>query len=427
MKELLLSKYKNLGVEKKRIISNFFSLSTLEVINYLIPLITLPYLVRVLGPEKYGLVAFAQAFVTYFVIAVDYGFYLSAPRRISIFRDDIKKVSKIFSNILVIKFLFMLFASIIFISVIFSIGRFANDKLVFIFSFGNVIGDVFFPVWFFQGMEKMKLITALHFIAKLFFLVMIFLFIRLPADYFYVPIFHNTGLIIAGILSLYIIHKNFKIEMQLPTWTTIKNEIREEFHYFVSTISINVYTNSGTFILGLFANNTYVGYYSTAEKLIRAVQRILWAASQSIYPYINRLVTQSRESGLKFIKKLMIIFNGSFFFVSLLLFLFTRTIIDVVFGPQYNQSTGVLQILAFLPFIISIGNILGIQTMLSLGMVIAYSKLLFSAAALNIVLSIILANLYKHMGVACAVLLTELFIVIVAFLYLRRKQIKLLV
>ncbi|MGQ9817065.1 MAG: oligosaccharide flippase family protein, partial [bacterium] len=293
LKEILLSKYKNLQTDKKRIITNFFSLSTLEIVNYIIPLLTLPYLVKVLGPGKYGIVAFAQVFAGYFVIAADYGFYLSAPRKIAINRDDISLVSKIYSRIMTIKFFFMLLSIGIFFLLILSIGRFADDKLVFLFSMTNILGDFLFPAWFFQGIERMKLITYFYFIAKSFFLITIFLFIKTPAEYQYVPLFNNLGLIIAGFISLYVIHKNFKIKFYLSTFKEIKDEIIEAFNYFISTVSINAYTNSGTFILGLFADNIFVGYYSAAERLIRAIQRILWAASQSVYPYINRLVSQS--------------------------------------------------------------------------------------------------------------------------------------
>lgn len=423
-KGILLSKYKNLETDKKRIITNFFSLSTLEIVNYIIPLVTLPYLVKVLGPEKYGIVAFAQVFASYFTIATDYGYYLSAPRKISINRDDINLVSRIYSKIMTIKFLFMLISISIFFVLVFNINRFVNDKLVFLFSIANVLGDFLFPAWFFQGIERMKLITYFYFIAKGFFLIMIFLFIKSPAEYFYVPLFNNMGLIIAGIVSLYFIHKNYKIKIYFPTLKEIKGEIKDEFNYFISTVSINAYTNSGTFILGIFAGNVFVGYYSAAERLIRAIQRILWAASQSVYPYINRLVYESSEKGLKFIKKLMLIYNGGFFVISLLIFVFAKVIINLVLGAQYTESYQVLLILAFLPFIISLGNIFGIQTMLPLGMIKFYSGIVFSAAILNVLLSIVMANLLKHIGIAFAVLFTETFIAIATLLYLKNKKIK---
>ncbi len=425
MLKSFILRYKNNTGDKKRVVANFFSLSTLEVVNYIIPLITLPYLVRILGPAKYGIVAFAQVFSSYFVIAVDYGYYLSAPRKISIYRDNIYMISKIYSKIMIIKFILILISVVMFLLLISSIDRFANERLVFLFSFGNVLGDFLFPTWFFQGMERMKLITIFYFIAKGFFLLLLFLFVKTPDGYFLVPLFSNLGIVIAGLISLYFVHRTFKIKIILPTLLEIKNEIKEEFAYFIATVSINAYTNSGTFILGLLAGDVFVGYYSAAERLIRAVQRILWAASQSIYPYINRLVSQSKELGLRFIRKIMLVFNGGFFVVSLLIFIFSNVVTRIVFGPHFKEAYYVLMILSFLPFVISFSNIFGIQTMISLGMIKKYSYILVSATIINIVLSIILVKLYQHIGVAFAVLFTEIFIAAATYNHLRRRQVNL--
>ncbi|MEO0155848.1 MAG: flippase [candidate division WOR-3 bacterium] len=406
----------------KTIINNFFSLSTLEIINYIIPIATLPYLVRVLGPTKYGIVIFAQALVTYFVIAADYGYYLGAPRKVAINRDNTENLSRIFTSIMSIKFLFMTIYSIVFLVIICSVKKFASEALVYLFSFGNILGDFLFPTWFFQGIEKMNFITIFYFIAKSFFLIMIFLFVKSPADYFYVPLFNNLGIIIAGILALYFIRKNYKIKLLKLNITMLRKEIKDEFPYFLTTLSTNAYTNSAPFILGLFAESSFVGYYSAAERLIRAVQRLLWAGSQSVYPHINRIISQSRAVGLRFIRKFFVIFSGSFLLISIIIFLAANLIILTFLGNQYGESIMVLKILSILPFVISISNILGIQTMIPLGLIKIYSRIVFMAMVFNILLSILLARQYQHIGVSIAVVLTEIFLVIAILILLKLKN-----
>ena len=120
--------------DKKRLLSNFFSLSSLQVASYIFPLITLPYLVRVLGPSKYGLVAFAQAFIGYFQILTNYGFGLSATREISIHRDNEEKVAEIFSSVLTIQLLLALISFIIMFAIVFIFKKFSKDWLLYFFS-----------------------------------------------------------------------------------------------------------------------------------------------------------------------------------------------------------------------------------------------------------------------------------------------------
>jgi len=409
---------------KKRLTENFLSLSALQVVNYLLPLITLPYLVRVLGPEKFGLIAFAQAFIMYFVILTDYGFNLSATREVSINREKEGRVAEIFSSVMVVKFLLGTLSLLFLILILIFIPKFRDDWLVYVFTSGIVLGNILFPVWFFQGMERMKYITILNIVAKVIFTACIFIFIRKMEDYLYVPLINSMGFLVAGGLSLRIVSKDFGIKFILPSFEAIKHQLKEGWHIFISTAAISLYTISNTFILGLFTNNTIVGYYSAAEKIVRAVQGLLTPVSQTIYPYISKLASESKERALSFIRRLVKLVGAGTFILSLLLFILAAPIVNIVLGKQYQPSIIVLQILAFLPFIIGLSNIFGIQTMLTFNLKRAFSKILISAGLLNITLALILAPLYQHIGVSIAVLTTEIFVTLSMFIYLKKRGIK---
>lgn len=411
---------------RKKLTENFLSLSVLQGLNYLLPLITLPYLVRVLGPEKYGLVAFAQAFIAYFGILTDYGFNLSATREISIQRENKEKISTIFSSVMLIKFAFLILSFILMSVLVFSIHKFRNEWLLYFLTFGTVLGQVLFPIWFFQGIEKMKYITWLNIIAKTIFTVLVFVLIHQVNDYIYVPFLTALGTIISGVLAMWIIKKHFKVNFKLPQKNEIVHQLKEGWYIFISTVAISLYSISNTFILGLFANNTIVGYYSGAEKIINAVQGLLSPVSQTIYPHISKIASESKERALKFLQKITILIGSSSFVLSLLIFLLAEVVVKILLGGQYLESIKVLRILSFLPFIVGLSNIFGIQTMLTFDYKKAFSNILIIASLINITLAFILVPFFFHIGISFAVVISETFVTIAMFVYLQRKGIKVL-
>jgi len=409
---------------RRRLTENFLSLSILQALNYLLPLVTFPYLVRILGPEKYGLISFAQAFIKYFSIFTDYGFNLTATREISINREDNKKVNEIFSSVMTVKLLLGAISAVVLTLFLILVPKFEKDWVIYVFTFGMVLGNIMFPVWFFQGMEKMKYITILNIVSKGIFTICIFVFIRGKSDYLYVPLINSLGYLVAGVLSLGIAFKNFGVRLTLPTIENIKRQLREGWYIFISNISISLYTTSNTFFLGLFTNNTIVGYYSAAEKIVKAVEGLLTPISQTVYPYISKLAGESKEKALSLIRKLAKLVGGGSFVISLILLILAGPIVNLVLGSQYQQSIIVLRILAFLPFIVGLSNIFGIQTMLTFNFKKAFSRIYISAGLLNISLALILLPIYQHIGISIAMLTTEIFVTTYMFFYLRRRGIK---
>jgi len=407
--------------KQKELILNFLSLSSVQAANYLLPLITIPYLVRVLGPAEFGLISFAQAFVSYFILFTDYGFNLSATRQISIHRNKIEKICNIFNSVIFIKVGFMFLSLAVLSLLVFSLRKFRADWLVYFFTFGLVAGNVLFPVWLFQGMEKMKYIASLNFVSRFIFTVSIFIFIKSQKDYLYVPLISSLGSLFVALLSLVIVVKKFRIPLKIPSRSEVSRELKEGWHIFISTVAVSLYTTSNAFILGLFTTTTIVGYYSAGEKIIRACQGLFNPVSQTVYPHISQLASQSKEAALRFIRKIIKIFGVPAFLISLALLLFAPTVSRIVLGKNFSQSIPVIQILSFLPFIIYLSNIFGIQTMLTFGLKEVFTKILIRGSMLNILVAFLVVMPFKHIGISFSTLVTEIYVTAAMYFALKQK------
>ena len=428
MKLPLLSRISQILENKdyRRILDNILSLFSLQGLNYILPLITFPYLTRVLGPDKFGLVAFALAFIGYFQILTDYGFNMSATREISIHREDEEKVSRIYSSVMTTKALLIGLSFLVMTVMVFSFDKFRTDWLLYYFSFLLVVGNLLLPTWFFQGMEKMRYISILNIGISLIYTTAIFIFIRGSNDYLYVPLISALGTIIIGVYSLRLVKRQFGVSFKRPSRADIQHQLEEGWHVFISTVAISLYTISGTFILGFFASNTVVGYFSVAYRIINIANGLLSPISQSIYPYISSLAVKSREEAISFIKKSTSLIGVLSFLVSLLIFFFAGFILFILAGNQYDQSVPLIRIMAFLPFIIALSNMFGVQTMLTFNYKHAFSRIIMVGSAINIILTLILAPFFTAVGISVAMVVTEIYITLAMYLYLRAKGINLL-
>ena len=378
-------------------------------------------MVRLLGPEYFGLLAFAAAFITYFVLLTDYGFNLSATRQVSIYRDDNNKISEIFSAVMIIKAFLALAGFVFMVVIVFSFEKFSRHWELYVVTYGLVVGQMLFPVWLFQGMERMKYITYLNISAKVFFTVCIFSFVKEQEDYLLVPLLTAMGFIVSGVLSLYVVAKKFDVVFSWQDASVLKSQLAEGWHVFLSSMSISLYTVSTTFILGLFVNNTVVGYFAAADKIVHAVKGLYVPVSQAIYPLVGKKLYEDKEQGLVFIKKVSWVVGAGMFVISGMLFILADPIVVILLGEQYQESIFLLKVMAFLPFIVALGNIFGIQTMLNLGYKKEFSLFIFVAAIAGLLLSLYLTSLYEAVGTSFAVLIVEVFIAVMLGLFVRIK------
>ncbi|MGV8813325.1 MAG: oligosaccharide flippase family protein [Gelidibacter sp.] len=409
-------KLKSILKNNKVIIHNFSYLSILQIFNLLIPLLVYPYLIKTLGMDTFGLVIYAQALISYLVILVGFGFNISGARSISVSRGNKEEVSKIFSSIFFLKLLLLVFAVLVLSVAVFYIPSISQYKSLFFLSLWMCVYDIFFPIWYFQGIEKMKYITYITFATKLFFLILVFLFIKEPSDFLLVPIINGFGSILSGILAFYIIIYRHKVKLFIPKLSDFKNEFNNSIPIFVSNVSIQIYVATNKVIVGAFLGMSSVAYYDLAEKILAVLRTPQLILSQTIFPKI------SKEKNIIFVKKifkLSLLLNVLIFFGA---FIFADFIVELLMKSDIVIASNVLKILLITIPIVGMSNIFGIQVLVPFGHTTTFSKAILLSGLFYLILMLFIYVVFKFTvyNIACAAVATELFVTTYMF-YLSKK------
>lgn len=404
----------NIFIEKynrfknSKLVENFFYLTGLQVFNYLLPLITLPYLIKVLQPEKYGLTVYAQTVMMYFIVFIDYGFNLTATRKISLLKNENKSITEVFNSVISTKLFLLLISLFVLAIIVFLIPKFTGLWLLYFFTSGVLIGQVFFPIWLFQGLQEMKYLMYFNFLSRVIFTILVFVIIKTENDFIYVNLLSSLGSILIGIVSIAFVIKKYNIKFRIAKRKEILFELKDGWMVFLSNFSIQMYVSSNIIILGAFENDKTVGNYSVAEKLIIILKQLLSVFSQVIYPHLCQL-TNTPNLIKSFFKRTMIPFLAFIFILCFLLFVFAEKIVFLMTGNTIHEIILLIRILSFVPFIVAM-NIPAYQTLLAYNYKHSYSIILIMGAVINIILNFILANFYGANGTAISVLITEFFI-----------------
>lgn len=417
----------NFNNENKTLLLNLFSVGGIQIANYLLPIITIPYIVRVIGADYYGIISYAQSIVAYFTLFVNYSFEITATREISVNRFNLQRINYIFSTVIIAKTLLFVLSSLIFFFICFLFSQLKNNYLLYLFTYAGVLGNLLFPNWLYLGFEKLGKISFFSFILKLFFTLSIFVLLKEKDEFLLVPILTSLSQIVLGILTLLYAIKTYKINLIFVSIKKIKKIYKDGFTVFFSSIITNLYTTSNILFLGFYANNFQLGYYAAAAKFIGAVQAlILIPINQSFFPYIGKEVKNSFGNSLR---KLRYLFKIVFLFtllVSLAIFIWSPLIINILFGNKFNNSITVLRIMAFLPFLIGLSNVIGIHGFLNLKKDKIFLFITSCAFIINLTLNLAITPYLFENGTALSWLLTEFFVLISFVLIASKNKIKIL-
>jgi len=346
------------------VLKNFSALTVLRALNVLVPLALYPWLMVQLGAETLGIVVFAQAVATYFMVLPNYNLETFGTGLVAKASGATSELKSIASQLLGLKVLLFILASVAFILLTF-IWPFARQHaLIFLLSMHLFVQEAFLPTWFFQGIEKVKVVATYNGLSKLLAVFWMLAFVRGSETAFHVPLGYLIGALAAAIAGTWSMRKSFR-GFAMPTFLQIQSLAKTGWPYFITSVNGYLYVYANRILMGFFGMS-YVAYYDLADKWLqmgKAPQQIL---GLSLFPKISQ--APSPTSILKRFGPSSVGINALF---ALCLFFSAGWIVQLSIpgmeAESYQLATGLIQILSLNILLSGLNSLFVIQGLMGSG------------------------------------------------------------
>ena len=389
----------------KVIVHNTTYLSVLEILKMVMPFVALPYLISTVGADKYGLVVFAQAIISYFIIFINFGLDVSAVKNVSINRSDNEKLSEVVSSVLIIKaFLFIL--------------SFLALGVLLLLSFLSCLSEILFPVWFYQGVEKMKYITLIRFTSIFFYTVTVFIFIKNESDYLLIPLLQSLGWLLSGVISFFMLIRVEKMSLFVPTIESIRRYFKESVPFFVSRVSVVINASMAKTICGIFFSMHEVAVFDLAQKIAMTALVPLQMLNQALFPHIAKTLDR------KFVNKcfrLILLATGC---IIVIVYILAPFAVFVLSDGKLPESVDILHVFSLFIFSGGITSFTGSPVPVSFGYSKPFNRSVVLSTFVLIVIYMVLyfTNSFSIINFALALGFAEFVIAIYRLYYCNRYK-----
>jgi PST family polysaccharide transporter len=394
----------------KVIVGNAGWLGLTQILNYGVPLVTLPLVTRAFGPGVFGIIATITAYAAYVGLLINYGFNYTGPRKVSLLRGDLQELSGFVSAVMVGQLVLAAVASATFMIALLLVRVDPVYKTFCIIILASTIAGAFTPQWIFIGLERMRDFSLMQLGFRVLAAGAIVTTIRSADDIILYAVINGLSAACVAVGSFAILARD-GLRWRPPSTRAWIDVLREATGLFASTISINLYTTANVLIVGFVLGPAAAGPFALADRLRQAVGNILGPITSAIYPFACRIAGQDTSAEESKTKRLFFcIITGSSGLLSISLFIFSPLIVHFVGGEAFQQAVPVLRLMSPLPLVLTLSNIFGVQTMIPLRMDGHVAAVVSSAAVLGVGTMFVLTRLFGLEGAGLSVLLVELFV-----------------
>lgn len=355
-------KYIKSGVKSnQQVLKNVTWLTVLQFANYLIPLLIIPYIVRVLGADVFGKVSYAQNIISYFTLVVNYGFEYTATRAVAINKGDKRKLETIFWSVFQSKTILLFISFVGLIALYFIFPKASQDFPLYLIIFLLNVGIVLFPTWFFQGVEEMGKMAVFNFAIKLLGLLLILGLVKSSSDYLLYPLFLSISYVICGFIAFLYVIKHYRLK------PTVDQEYRRQINnestpIFLNNVFVSLYTVSNITIFGFYYSDYDVGLYAGIHKIIMAILMLTsMPINMALFPRISSEFAISESNGIAMFKKVVKTVLPLALLIGILTLVFSRPMVAIILGNEFESSVRILRYLSAMPILVITASLFTVQ------------------------------------------------------------------
>jgi PST family polysaccharide transporter len=403
---------------RRSFIHNVVALYGVQACTYALPLLTFPYLARVLGPSGWGVVVFAQAIGDVIASVVEYGFDISASRETSRHRDDPQRLSALISGVLGAK---SLLAIACIAAAIFS-RRFTHHIAPSLALFwASTIWGVCQGInmlWFFQGLERMRLASALEIGGKVLATLSIFILVHKPEDGWKVMAAQCVGCVVAHGVTVILAYR--EVGFRWPTPASVWSALRLGGSMFLFRAVQSLSGAVNRLVLGAVAPVAALGEYAGAERITRVFQQGLWPINQALYPRLTQQTQSNPRRAMKTVRLSLLALGSLGVAFGLAIFLGAPTLVHFVLGPAFQDSIPVLRVFALWIPLIALTTVIIFQLLLPNHLDNQFNFVNFTAALIGIVAAVLLAPRFRAIGIAWSAVAAQTYMLVAFTIVLAR-------
>jgi len=407
---------------KKNVLKNVTTLGLVQIANYVFPLVTIPIISRIIGPDKFGVLNFANNFMSYFVLLITYGFDLTATRKVARDPDNKPLRIEVFNKVFAAKMGLFILSLLLFVLSLYIVPPLAKEKQVALYSFLLCVSTLFTQNWMFQAMQDLTKVALLNFLVKSIGTFLVLYFVREKPDYIWQPLVINATAVLVSLVSFIWVIRKYELKLYAVPFRQILHMLWEEKTVFVSMVVISLYTTTNTVMLGLLENETQVGYYAAAQRLIAVATNVInLPLAQAFYPFIGKAFGEGKENGIRMVQRTLPMIMILTFSFGLMMFALGPIFMKWFYGAAFAPSVAAFQVISFVPFVVALSNVFGIQTMLNLHMDKLFFKITLIGACLGLALNYIMIRSMGFMGTAWNWLVVEIVITTLMYIAIKRR------